>query len=89
MVSLRRVPWVAMAGSHALAGGDHCVQVSQDRGSDDGLGLCGREFVGLTGGEVSVAGGVDGVGLQRSPDRAPGGQPELRAALAGELGRGR
>ena len=34
-----RVPWVAMSGSQALAGGDHGVQVAQDRGGDDGLGL--------------------------------------------------
>ena len=33
------VPWVAMTGSQALAGGDDGVQVPQDRGGDDGLGL--------------------------------------------------
>ena len=63
-----------------LAGGGHGVQVPKDRRSDHALGLLGHEPVGLAGGEVAVAGGVDGVGLQRTPDRAPSRQTELRAA---------
>ena len=69
-----------------LAGGDHGVQVPQDRGGDDGLGLGGRELVVLAAGQVLVAGAVDGVGALRSPDRAPGRQPQPGSALPGEFG---
>ena len=46
----------------------------------------GGELVVLAGGQVSVAGGVDGVGVQRTPDRPPGREPQSGSALAGELG---
>jgi hypothetical protein len=53
-----------------LTGGDHCVQVPQDRGGDDRLGLCRLELVVLPGGQVAVAGAVDGVGsLLEAPRR--------------------
>ena len=72
-------PWSGAVGGDGgvppLAGGDHGVQVPQDRRGDDGLGLGGPQLVVLAGGQVAVAGGVDGVCSLGSPDRAPGGQP--------------
>ena len=58
-------------GVPGSAGGDHGVQVSQDRGGDHGLGLGGLEFVVLAGGQVPIPGGVDRVGALGSPDRSP------------------
>jgi len=54
---------------------------SQHRGGEHGLRLGRGEPVALASGQVGVAGGVDGVGLQGSPDRAPGREPELRVGL--------
>src|SRR5262245_14217166 len=50
-------------GAPGLAAGDDGVQLPQDRGGDHGLGLDRFELVGLTGGQVPVAGGVDAVVL--------------------------
>ena len=61
-------------GVPALPGDDDGVKVTQDGGGEDGLGLGGPELVVLAAGQVPVAGGVDGVGALRSPDRPPGGQ---------------
>src|SRR3954467_5450088 len=69
-----------------LPGGDHSVDVAQDRGGDHGLSLGGLESVVLAGGQVPVAGTVDRVGALGSPDRSPGGDPQPGPALAGELG---
>jgi hypothetical protein len=57
-----------------LAGGDHSVQVPQDRRGDDGVRLGWSELVVFPGGQVPVAGAVDGIGSLRAPDRAPGGE---------------
>src|SRR5215207_9747957 len=69
-------PWSAAVGGDGgipdPAGGDHGVQVAQDRRGDDGLGLGGPQLVVLPAGQVPVAGGIDGVGSLCSPDRAPG-----------------
>src|SRR3954452_10481127 len=54
-----------------LPGGDHSVDVAQDRGGDHGLSLGGLEPV-LLAGQVPVAGTVDRVGALGSPDRSPG-----------------
>jgi hypothetical protein len=59
-----------------LAGGDHGVELAQDRGGDDSLGLGRFESVVFAGGQVPVAGGIDRVGVHGAPDRAPGGQPQ-------------
>src|SRR3954447_23308142 len=73
-------------GVPGLAGGDDGMQVSQDRGGDHGLGLGWLELVVLAGGQVPVAGSVDGGGALGSPDGSPGRDPEPWSALAGELG---
>ena len=57
-----------------LAGGDNGVQLAQNHGRDGGLGLGRLKPVGLPGGQVPVAGGVDSVVLQASPHRPPGGR---------------
>src|SRR5204862_420006 len=49
----------------ALAGGDDRVQVPQDRGGDDGLGLGRCQLVRLAGGQVLVAGAINRVGAMR------------------------
>ena len=72
LVDVDRVPWVAMLGSHALPGGDNGIKVSQDRGGDHGLRLSRLEPVVLTGGQMPVAGAVDGIGALGSPDGPPG-----------------
>jgi hypothetical protein len=41
------------------AGGDHGVQLPQDRGGDDGLGLGDGEPVGLSAGQMREPGGID------------------------------
>jgi hypothetical protein len=73
-------------GIPGLAGGDDGVQVAQEGGGEDGLGLGGSQFVVLAGGQVPVAGGVDRVGQAGGPHGAPGGQPQPGPALAGESG---
>jgi hypothetical protein len=69
-----------------LPGGDHGVELTQDRGGGDGLRLGGPQLVLLPADQVLVAGPVDRVGPLRSPDRAAGRQPQTGASLAGELG---
>jgi hypothetical protein len=54
-----------------LAGGDHRVQVPEQRGGDRGVRLAAGQLVVLAAGEVREPGGVDGIGFQRAPDRAP------------------
>jgi hypothetical protein len=66
-----------------LPGGDHGVQVPQDRRRDDGLGLGGRELVQIPAGQVLVEGPVDRLAVLDSPRRPPCGQPQPRPALAG------
>jgi hypothetical protein len=67
-------------------GGDHSMDVAQDRGGDHGLSLGGLEPVVLAGGQVPVAGTVDRVGALGPPDRSPGSDPQPGPTLAGELG---
>src|SRR6266542_2411890 len=62
-----------------LPGGDDRVQLPQDRGGDDGLGLGGRELVLVPAGQVLVAGPVYGAGALGSPDGAPGCLATARA----------
>jgi hypothetical protein len=59
-----------------LPGGDHSMDVAQDRGGDHGLSLGGLEPVVLAGGQVPVAGTVDRVGALGPPDRSPGSDPQ-------------
>ena len=80
MASLRRLPCLAINGSQAVPV-VITAQVSKNRGGDHGLRLRWGEFVVLPSGQVAVAGGVDRVGLQGSPDRAPGGPAADRAGL--------
>jgi hypothetical protein len=51
---LRRVPWVAMTGSHARPVVITACRVPQDRRGDDGLRL-GGELVGLPGGGTPLS----------------------------------
>jgi hypothetical protein len=53
-----------------VAGDDDRVQLAQHRGRDDALRLGRGELVVLAIGQVPVAGGVDGVGLQPQPGSA-------------------
>jgi hypothetical protein len=62
------------------------MQVPQDRRGEDGLGLGGSQLVVLTGGQVPVEGGIDGVRALGSPDSAPGGQAQAGPALTAQLG---
>ena len=73
-------------GVPPLAGGDDGMQVPQQRGGQGGVCLPGGELVVLAAGQVREPGGVDGVGFQRAPDRAPGGQAQRRASLPGGAG---
>ena len=69
-----------------LPGGDHGVQVPEDRRRDDGLRLGGREPVLIPAGQVLVAGPVDRIAALGSPDRPPCRQPQPRPSLPGEPG---
>ena len=70
--------WVGAVGGDRgvplLVGADDGVQVSQDRGGDDGVGLRDFQLVRLSGGQIGEAGCIDGVGSLGSPDRPPGGE---------------
>ena len=58
-----------------LAGGDHGMQMAQDRGSDDALRLGWLELVVLPRGQVPISGRVDGVRALSALDCAPCGEP--------------
>ena len=74
----------------ALPGGDHGLQLAEQGGGEDGLGLDRLQLVVLAGDQVPVTGVVHIVGVQAAPHRPPGSgaQPWLagprEARFAGE-----
>ena len=68
-----------------LPGGDHSMDVAQDRGGDHGLSLGRLEPVVLAGGQVPVAGTVDRV-ARWAPRPFARQRPAAGPTLARELG---
>ena len=84
-VPCRRVPCVAVTGSQArpvVITACSCRKIAAAMTACAWVG----KLVVLLAGQVPVPGGVDAVGALCSPDRAPDGQPQAGASLAGQPG---